>query len=178
MHNMQINFRKICLYLQCVTKNCQANHRKPEQEMEEPKVEIYSADLSSELNITFTETGIHAGFPSPAADYHKDAIDLNKELIHHPSSTFYARVKGDSMKDRGIDDGDLLIVDKSIEPSDGNVVVAFIDGEFALKVIHIPDDRSCLWLMPANEKYQPIKVTQENDFMIWGVVTFNIKQQL
>ena len=104
-------------------------------------------------------------------------IDLNRELIRHPATTFYARVVGDSMRDAGIDEGDLLIVDKGIEPQENDVVVAFVDGEFTLKRIHIEMDRHEFWLMPANESYHPIRVTEENQFMIWGVVTYNIKRQ-
>ena len=109
----------------------------------EVKLRIYSADLSSHLNLLYAEDGIRAGFPSPAQDYSSDAIDLNKELIRHPATTFYARAVGDSMKNCGIDDGDLLVIDKSIEPQEGDVVVAVIDGEFTLKRIHIEANQ--LW---------------------------------
>lgn len=78
----------------------------------------------------------------------------------------------------GISDGDLLVIDKSIEPLDGDIVVAFIDGEFTLKRIEKDADGSCLWLVPGNDDYPPIKITEENDFIIWGVLTYNIKRQL
>mgnify|MGYP003236253482 CR=1 FL=1 len=97
------------------------------------KLELYSADLSSQLNLAFADQGIRAGFPSPAQDYMGESIDLNHELVHHPATTFYARAVGDSMTGCGIDDGDLLVIDKSIEAQDGDIVVAFIDGEFTLK---------------------------------------------
>ena len=125
----------------------------------------------------YADEGVRAGFPSPAQDYMSENIDLNRELIRHPATTFYARVVGDSMRDAGIDEGDLLIVDKGIEPQENDVVVAFVDGEFTLKRIHIEMDRHEFWLMPANESYHPIRVTEENQFMIWGVVTYNIKRQ-
>ena len=96
------------------------------------KLTMYSADLSSELPLSFADQGVRAGFPSPAQDYMTDSIDLNRELIRHPATTFYARASGDSMKDCGIDDGDLLVIDKALEPQDGDIVVAFIDGEFTL----------------------------------------------
>ena len=96
------------------------------------KLTMYSADLSSELSLPFADQGVRAGFPSPAQDYMTDSIDLNRELIRHPATTFYARASGDSMKDCGIDDGDLLVIDKALEPQDGDIVVAFIDGEFTL----------------------------------------------
>lgn len=142
------------------------------------KLILYSADLSSELELLFADQGIRAGFPSPAQDYMSDSIDLNQELIRHPATTFYARAVGDSMKVCGIDDGDLLVIDKAIDPQEGDIVVAYIDGEFTLKKVKLEPDGSCLWLIPANDEYPPIKVTDENDFIIWGVLTYNIKRQL
>lgn len=139
---------------------------------------MYSADLSKELALTFADGGIRAGFPSPAQDYMGESIDLNRELVRHPATTFYARAVGDSMKGCGIDDGDLLVIDKSIEPRDGDIVVAFIDGDFTLKKVKLEPEGSCLWLMPANEDYPPIKVTEDNHFIVWGVLTYNIKRQL
>ncbi len=142
------------------------------------KLILYSADLSSELELLFADQGIRAGFPSPAQDYMSESIDLNQELIRHPATTFYARAVGDSMKGCGIDDGDLLVIDKAISPQNGDIVVAYIDGEFTLKKVRLEPDGSCLWLIPANDEYPPIKVTDENDFIIWGVLTYNIKRQL
>lgn len=146
--------------------------------MEETRLTIYSAQTESELPLDFADEGIRAGFPSPAQDYLHESIDLNRELVRHPATTFYARAVGDSMRDKGIGDGDLLVVDKSLEPREGNIVVAYIDGEFTLKTLHRDERADCLWLMPANSKYQPIRVTRENHFIIWGVVTYNIKSQL
>ena len=120
--------------------------------------------------------GISAGFPSPANDYLDAAIDLNKELIKNPSSTFFGRVKGLSMKDAGIDDEDILIIDKSVIPKSGMTAVCFLDGEFTLKRICIGNQ--CITLMPANHNYTPIVVTQQNDFLIWGIVTYVIKKML
>lgn len=139
-------------------------------------LDIYSADTDSELELPYISSGISAGFPSPALDFIDLSIDLNRHLVKHPSSTFYGRVKGDSMKDAGIHDGDLLVIDKSLEPANDKIAVCFIDGEFTLKRIHLEKD--CCWLMPANEKYQPIRVTEENDFLIWGVVTHVIKKMV
>ncbi len=146
--------------------------------MNDIKLIMYSADLSSELTLPFADQGVKAGFPSPAQDYMTDSIDLNRELIRHPATTFYARASGDSMKDCGIDDGDLLVIDKSLEPQDGDIVVAFIDGEFTLKTVRFDDKDNCIWLVPANKEYSPIKITEENNFLIWGVLTYNIKRQL
>jgi DNA polymerase V len=119
--------------------------------------------------------GISAGFPSPAGDYLEDPIDLNKALIKNPGSTFFGRVKGLSMKDAGIDDEDILIVDKSISPRNGLVAVCFIDGEFTLKQI-LTDNKKSLTLVPANKHFKPIAITPDNDFIIWGIVTYVIKK--
>lgn len=146
--------------------------------MNDIKLIMYSADLSSELTLPFADQGVRAGFPSPAQDYMTDSIDLNRELIRHPATTFYARASGDSMKDCGIDDGDLLVIDKALEPQDGDIVVAYIDGEFTLKTVRFDDNEKCIWLVPANKEYSPIKITEENNFLIWGVLTYNIKRQL
>ena len=136
-------------------------------------LDFFSANTSSELALPLVDGGIAAGFPSPAQDYIDLKIDLNKELISNPSSTFYGRVKGSSMQDAGIQDGDILVIDKSIEPQDGDTAVCFLDGEFTLKYIKIEADT--LWLVPANAKFQPIKVTEDNNFCIWGIVTYSIK---
>ncbi|HEY5591403.1 MAG TPA: translesion error-prone DNA polymerase V autoproteolytic subunit [Paludibacter sp.] len=136
-------------------------------------IDFFSANTSSELSLPMMEGGISAGFPSPAQDYIDLKIDLNKELITNPSSTFYGRVKGSSMKDAGIVDGDILVIDKSLEPQDGDTAVCFIDGEFTLKYIKIEAD--AVYLVPANSKFQPLKVNEENNFCIWGVVTYSIK---
>ena len=98
---------------------------------------------------------------------------MNKELIKNPSATFYGRVRGNSMKDLGIHDGDLLIIDKSLEPQNGKIAICFIDGEFTVKTIKI--ERDCIWLVPANAAYKPIKVTKDNDFLVWGIVINVIK---
>lgn len=137
------------------------------------KIDIYSADTESELELPFVDSGISAGFPSPALDFVDQSIDLNKHLIKHPSATFCGRVKGVSLKNAGIDDGDLLIIDRSLQPTNGKIVVCFIDGEFTAKRIKITKKE--VWLMPENEDYQPIKITEENNLVIWGVVTHVIK---
>lgn len=142
------------------------------------KLIIYSADLSSSLPLPYADQGVRAGFPSPAQDYLSESIDLNRELVRHPATTFYARACGDSMKDCGIDDGDLLVIDKSLEPHDGDIVVAFIDGDFTLKKVKFDDENKCIWLVPANDEYSPIKITEDNNFLIWGVLTYSIKRQL
>ncbi len=120
------------------------------------------------------QEGIHAGFPSPATDYMTQAIDLNKELVKHPAATFYGRVVGDSMIDAGVEEGDILVIDKALEPRDGDMAVCFIDGEFTLK--HMKFHEGGMSLVPANEKYPVIEVTEGTDFVMWGVVTYVIKK--
>lgn len=134
---------------------------------------IYSAQTETAMPLPFVIEGISAGFPSPAMDFVDLTIDLNRHLIKHPSSTFYGLVKGDSMKDAGIFDGDLLVIDKSLEPINNKIAVCYIDGEFTLKRIRI--DNGQVWLLPENEKYQPIKITEDNELLVWGVVTYVIK---
>lgn len=120
------------------------------------------------------QTEIHAGFPSPATDYMTQAIDLNKELVKHPAATFYGRVVGDSMIDAGVEEGDILVIDKSLDARDGDMAVCFIDGEFALK--HIRFREGGLSLLPANDRYPVIEVSEGSDFIMWGVVTYVIKK--
>ncbi|WP_417860443.1 LexA family protein [Winogradskyella sediminis] len=137
-------------------------------------ITFFGADVSTELKLPFVVEGISAGFPSPADDFLDINIDLNKHLIKNPSTTFYGRVRGNSMMDAGIHDGDLLIIDKSLEPINNKVAVCFIDGEFTVKRIKIEKD--IIWLIAENKDYKPIKVTKDNDFIIWGIVTNVIKQ--
>lgn len=136
---------------------------------------IYSTDSSSTLPLPFAIERIQAGFPSPAEGTFDKAIDLNKELIKHPASTFLGRVKGNSMRDAGIEDGDILIIDKSLQPRNGDVAVCFLDGEFTVKRIRLDKKENALWLVPENPQYSSIKVTSENDFIIWGIVVYSIK---
>lgn len=143
---------------------------------EEVKLYIYIADITSELNLPYVDDGIKAGFPSPAQDYLSECIDLNKTLIRHSETTFYAKVSGDSMKEVGISDGDLVVIDKSLEAQNGDYVAAYIDGEFTLKQFKLDETNQCAWLIPANPDYKPIKVTEDNDFMVWGVITSCIKR--
>lgn len=136
--------------------------------------QLFRADTATILPLIFADGGIRAGFPSPAQDYISESIDLNRTLIKHPASTFYARVIGDSMIDEGINEGDILIIDRSIEADHGDLAVCCLDGEFTLKRLCLNrGDR--IYLMPANRKYRPIEVTRENDFMVWGVVIYTIK---
>lgn len=138
-------------------------------------IDILSAETDSELSLDFADAGIHAGFPSPAQDYMETGLDLNKALIRHKASTFYGRVVGDSMRDAGIDEGDIIVIDKSLDAHNGDLVVCYVDGEFAIKYLKMEDGK--LMLYPANNKYAPIEVTNAEGFRVWGVVTYTIKKR-
>ena len=109
-------------------------------------------------------------------------IDLNKELTDHPAATFYGRVVGDSMRDAGVSEGDVLVIDKSLDAADGDMAVCFIDGEFVMKYICFSDpetgrrEEGVLWLVSANPHIPSIKVTDMSSFSVWGVVTYVIKK--
>lgn len=135
-------------------------------------LELFAIEFNGEILLPLIP-GISAGFPSPAADFIDVDIDLKRELIKNQPSTFLGRVKGNSMVDAGIDDGDILIVDKSLSYKDNCIAVCFIDQEFTVKRILI--EKEVLWLIAANDKYPPIKVTSESEFIIWGIVTYIIK---
>lgn len=112
---------------------------------------------------------VSAGFPSPAEDYIEGCLDLNRHLIKHPAATFFVRVAGDSMIDAGIHPGDILVVDRALEPQDSNVVIAVIDGELTVK--RISQRHGKLFLVPDNQAYQPLEILEEMEFEVWGVVT-------
>lgn len=140
------------------------------------KLDIFSSEVpTEEINVSYIDAGIKAGFPSPAQDYLTGTIDLNRELIRHRETTFLARVSGNSLTDAGICDGDIIVIDKSLEAKNGDFVVAFVDGEFTLKEFRLDEKNNCAWLIPHNKDYEPIKVTEENQFLVWGVLTYTIK---
>lgn len=117
---------------------------------------------------------VKAGFPSPADDYHELSLDLNEHLVRNPAATFFLRASGDSMKEAGIGDGDLLIVDRSLSPRHGQVVVAALNGELTLKRLRRNGDGS-LCLVPANPHYPVIPIGEADDMVIWGVVVHVIR---
>jgi len=124
--------------------------------------------------LKFFENRIQAGFPSPARGEYADTIDLNRELITNPAATFCARVIGDSMVDAGINEGDLLIIDRSLTPQDGNIAVCFIDGDFTVKRLSVRDDG--IYLTPANSRFPELKVSEDSNFTVWGIVSHIIKR--
>jgi DNA polymerase V len=138
------------------------------------KLTFFKPDFESDIRIPFIKEGVSAGFPSPAADFMENGIDLNKELSTNPLATFYIKVKGNSMIEAGINDKDVLVVDRSLEPQNNKIAICFIDGEFTVK--RILKEADYLYLMPENPSYSPIKVTEENELIIWGIVTYVIKK--
>lgn len=142
--------------------------------MKHKKLEFYSPSTLTNTLIPYFDSGLFAGFPSPAEDYTELKIDLNKELIRNRDATFFARIKGKSMKDIGLQEGDILIIDRSLQPEDGKIAVCYLDGGFTVKRIKIMQDKC--WLMPENKEYKPILVSKENEFIVWGIVTYIIKK--
>ena len=125
-----------------------------------------------ELSCLLAAVPVEAGFPSPADDYVERPLDLNELMVKRPEATFFVRVKGDSMEGADLRSGDILVVDRSMEARDGQVVVAVLDGEFTVKQLHYRNGR--VTLLPANRNFSPIPVTPEQDFQVWGVVTYVI----
>ena len=124
--------------------------------------------------VPFSQSFVKAGFPSPAQDYIEDRVDIFNRIVRHPTSTFLVRVHGDSMEGKGIQSGDILVVDKSLLAKNNSIIVAYIDGEFTVKRFF--KNSNMVYLYPANDNYKPIEITKENDFQIWGVVTFVIHE--
>lgn len=122
----------------------------------------------------FFDTGISAGFPSPADDFTEQRLSLDDELVKNKEATFYAKVSGQSMIGAGLDDNDLLVIDRSLEPENNRIAVCFLDGEFTVKRLRVSGDE--VWLQPENPNYPIIKITEDNNFVIWGIVTNVIKK--
>ena len=138
------------------------------------KITFFQPDQDSSKTSLLVNEGVSAGFPSPADDFKELRISIDKEVVKNETATFYARVSGESMQGAGLDDGDLLVIDRSLEPEDNKIAICFIDGEFTVKRLKVEKD--CVYLMPENPKYQPIKVTEDNELIIWGVVTYVVKK--
>ena len=128
------------------------------------------ADVSMGLGILF----ISAGFPSSAEDFTELSISLDKHLIQNPAATFMAYANGNSMVRAGIHHGDILIVDRSLSARDGDIIIAVLYGEFTVKQLSIVKDT--FFLIPKNPQYSPVKISDDIDFEIWGVVTYSIRK--
>ena len=138
------------------------------------KIEIFTPNTDSNLEMPFIAAGIKAGFPSPAADFDEVRISLDQIVVKNKSATFYAKASGNSMIGAGIADGDVLVIDRSLEPADNKIAVCYIDGDFTVKRIKIEKDT--VSLVPENEAFEPIIITEENELIIWGIVTYVLKK--
>ncbi len=136
------------------------------------EITIHSVDTTSEMELPFADGGVHAGFPSPAQDLIDSGIDLNRDLVAHPESTFYARVVGESMIEAGVFPGDILVVDRSLIATSGTMALCVLNGEFTVKYVDV--HRHGVVLRPANSAYKEIHVGDCEQFSVWGVVTYVI----
>ncbi|WP_347923527.1 translesion error-prone DNA polymerase V autoproteolytic subunit [Pontimicrobium sp. SW4] len=135
---------------------------------------FFTPQKTNSLGAILVDTGISAGFPSPAEDFKQQRLSLDEELIKNKEATFFARVSGQSMINAGLNDNDLLVIDRSLEPEHNKIAVCFLDGEFTVKRLKVSKDE--VWLQPENPNYPIIKITPENNFIIWGIVTNVIKK--
>ena len=139
-------------------------------------MKLFKGEFKTKLDLLIAPQ-IKAGFPSPAADYLQESLDFNRDLIKHPEATFYGRVDGDSMIDAGICDGDIAVIDRSVESMNGDVVVGYINGEFTIKFLDLTHKKDgYIELCPANKNYQPIRINEFDEFEVWGVVVWTIKK--
>ena len=135
-------------------------------------LDFFTVDEETFATIPMFSDAVQAGFPSPAEEHMDMDLNLNDFLVQNPSATFCVKAIGESMKDAGINSGDIMIVDKSLEPKNRSIVLAVIDGEFTVKRVNVNNDK--LYLIPENSNFPPIKITEEMDFQVWGVVTYVI----
>ena len=141
--------------------------------MKKEKLTFLKPKKGNSMGQLLIEQGISAGFPSPADDFKEIRISLDEELVKNSEATFYARVSGESMIEAGIDDGDLLVIDRSLSPENGKIGICMIDGDFTVKRIKKTNGK--LYLLPENKKYEAIELKEENELIIWGIVTYVIK---
>jgi len=141
--------------------------------MKKEKLTFLKPKEKSSIGQWLVEQGISAGFPSPADDFREIRISLDKELVKNKESTFYARVSGNSMENAGIEDGDLIVIDRSLNPENNKIAVCFLDGEFTVK--RIVKKNMKLYLKAENKNYPEIEINIENNLVIWGIVTYVIK---
>ena len=142
--------------------------------MEDQKLIFFHPNQETRKQLHLVQEGISAGFPSPADDFKELRISIDQEVVRNEEATFYARVSGESMQGAGLDDGDLLVIDRSLEPQNNKIAVCFLDGEFTVKRLKVELD--CIYLMPENKNYQPIKVSEGDELIIWGIVTYVVKK--
>ena len=139
-------------------------------------MKFIKGEFEEKLELHYAPT-IRAGFPSPAEDYLSESLDFNRDMIKHPEATFYGRVKGDSMIDLGIEEGDIAVIDRSIEPEHGDIVVAYINGEFNVKLLDLTHKNDgYIELKSANPKAPNFRIDEYDNFQVWGVVVWTIKK--
>ena len=131
--------------------------------------EIIKIKIQNKVYHQFYSCAVTAGFPSPADDYLESKLDLNDYLIKHPSATFFVRVAGDSMVNAGIHNNDIIIVDRSIKPKHGKIIVAALDGQMTVKRLYRRDKK--VILLPENKLFKPIEISDSMEIVIWGVAT-------
>ncbi len=136
--------------------------------------QVFGFDKQTNQTHPLFVASVSAGFPSPADDFIEDKLDLNEFLVAHPAATFFVRVDGDSMINAGIHNGDILIVDRALTPSDNKIVIAVLNGELTVK--RMRKKGKTLFLAPENDSFEPIEITAEMDFEVWGIVTFVIHE--
>ena len=137
-------------------------------------INFFNSKKGKSLGQLFFDQGISAGFPSPADDFKESRISLDDELVQNKDSTFYAKVSGDSMIGAGLDDGDLLVIDRSLNPENGKIAICLVDGDFTVK--RIKKEKNKFYLVPENKKYKSIELKKENELVIWGIVKYVIKK--
>jgi DNA polymerase V len=132
-------------------------------------IEIFGFDPVTKIKLPLYSSNVRAGFPSPADDFIEAKLDLNTFLVAHPASTFFVRVQGESMIGAGINDGDILIVDRSLTPSNGRIIIAVVDEDFTVKRFY--KKGQCVHLVPENPAFETVILGNDDNFSVWGVVT-------
>ncbi len=142
--------------------------------MKKNKLTFLKPKKEDQLGQWLIEEGISAGFPSPADDFKEIRISLDKELVKNTESTFYARVCGDSMENAGLSDGDLIVIDRSLDHENKKIAVCYLEGEFTVK--RIIKKKNKIYLKPENKNYKEIEIKDGDELIIWGIVTYVIKK--
>ena len=139
-------------------------------------MKIIRGEFKEKLDLLFAPS-IKAGFPNSADDYMHESLDFNRDIIKHPEATFYGRVEGDSMIDLAIEEGDIAVIDRSIEPEHGDIVVSYIDGEFNVKLLDLTHKKDgYIELKSANPKAPNFRINEDDNFRVWGVVIWTIQR--
>ena len=139
-------------------------------------MKIIRGEFKEKLDLLFAPS-IKAGFPNSADDYMHESLDFNRDIIKHPEATFYGRVEGDSMIDLAIEEGDIAVIDRSIEPEHRDIVVSYIDGEFTIKLLDLTHKKDgYIELKSANPKAPNFRINEDDNFRVWGVVIWTIKR--